>query len=265
MFPDFPQAVFIQTRTGCNSDCVICPSKKAFQKFGFQEMENTLFEKILDDLSDNYKGQIGLYLHFEPLLDERLFDFIDLAKKRCPLSSVEISSNGALLDKEKQKKLSGSKVDLVYFNFNGGSKEVYEQQMKGLNFERSLKNIKDFRKIYSGKIRINFVLTNDNFHQKEEVRKLFPFPDFEVIDCYWAVNRVGNVLINKPSDAKTRFSDDCKQLEMNLPILATGDVILCCNDWMREVVIGNVRNENLLNLWRSHKKHYNYEICRRCF
>lgn len=264
-FPNFPSAVFIQTRTGCTSDCVICPHQKSFKKFGLEVMKREFFEKILNDLTPEYSGQIGLYLQFEPLLDSRLFDFIDLAKKMCPKSLVMISSNASLLNEEKAKKLVDSKIDVVYFNVNGATKETYEKQMRGLNFETMVKNINNFRKIFNRTIRINFILSNDNVFEKEMINDLLP--GCEIINDYWAVNRAGNVEINKPKDEKTRFNEsgECNQLNINLPILANGDVILCCNDWMREVVVGNVYNENLLDIWQSDKKHLNYDLCKKCF
>ncbi|MBU1167707.1 radical SAM protein [Patescibacteria group bacterium] len=266
MFPKYPQAVFIQTVSGCTSDCVICPEKKTFARFGKQKMSKELYEKILNDLTIDYPGQVGLYLHFEPLLDERVFDFLRLAKKKCPKSSVEISSNASLLDKENAHKLSESGIDLVHFNVNGATKKTYEKQMRGLNFENMLKNINYFRKVYDKPIKINFVLSNDNLHEKDMVADIFP--GCEIVNDFWAVNRAGNVEINKSEANNTRFRDEknsCNQLEMNLPILATGEAILCCNDWMRTAIVGDVNKENVLDVWQSSKRHYGYDICDKCF
>jgi radical SAM protein with 4Fe4S-binding SPASM domain len=58
-------------------------------------------------------------------------------------------------------------------------------------------------------------------------------------------------------------------------ILASGDVVLCCMDWRRQVVLGNAGRQSLRNIWngesyrrirRLHIEGRDGEIslCRRC-
>jgi len=42
-------------------------------------------------------------------------------------------------------------------------------------------------------------------------------------------------------------------------ILFNGDVVLCCMDWKRKVVLGNVRSQSIEKIWNSRK----YEAVRK--
>lgn len=119
-----PKAVFIQTQTGCNSNCVMCPNAQIMKEKPFLRMEEWVYKKIIDELSLlNYKGQIGLYLMFEPLLDKTIFEKINYAKEKCPLSTIVISTNASVLKKEITEELINSKIDIIYFNVNGMTKK----------------------------------------------------------------------------------------------------------------------------------------------
>lgn len=60
----------------------------------------------------------------------------------------------------------------------------------------------------------------------------------------------------------------------NLQITFTGDVILCCNDYFRKHVFGNVTDESLLDIWKKpnyaklrreiRRGIYRLPICRKC-
>jgi len=235
-----PQAVYIQTRTDCNNTCSICPQPKAFKRFGLQKMTKKLFDKIIFDLVErDYNGLIGIFLQQEPLLDDRLFEFIEMAN--CSMASVEISTNGILL-KGNMEKLKNSSVDRIYFNY--GAIKHGKTPASIINYVNELAKYK--------RVIVNYpVLENDN------IKSLFPKC---YVENFWASNRGGNVKSVRHTN-KTKFSDrNCQQLN----IVATGDVILCCNDYMRENVFGNAKDENVIDIWKNISKNFDYPICHKC-
>lgn len=261
-----PEAVFLQTINRCNARCVICPYKDTYMHAAAEVMSLELFKKILDDLTPAYGGHIGLYLHYEPLLDSRLPELITLAKERCPLSCVALSTNAALLDEELGDRLCRSPLDLITFNVNGGTKETYEKMMPPLKWDRTINNIKQFLKKYKKNKDINFIKTNDNVHESELLKEIFPA--VKIVDQYWAVNRGGSVEINKPTDVKNRFKSGlkkCSQLSTNVSVTCDGSILLCCNCWKREVVLGNANDLSIIDAWDHNPlKHYHHAVCSRC-
>jgi len=240
MIKQNPQAVYIQTRTDCNNFCSICPQEKAFNKFGLQKMTKKLFDKIIFDLVEqDYEGLIGIFLQQEPLLDDRLFEFIEMANSS--KASVEISTNGILL-KDNMEKLKASSVDRIYFNY--GAIKHGKTPASIINYVNELAKYK--------RVIVNYpVLSNEN------IKGLFPKC---YVENFWASNRGDNVKSVCHTN-KTKFADrNCQQLN----IVANGDVILCCNDYMRENVFGNAKDENVIDIWREIPKHFDYPICQKC-
>ena len=248
----FPKAVFLQTKNTCNSRCIICPYKDVYASVEPQEMDINLYKKILDDLTPEYDGQIGFYLHYEPLTDSRLQELIDLAKQKCPLCQTWISTNAGLLTHD-------VRCDVVCLNINGGTKEVYEKQMPPLKWETMIENVTNFLKIHQGRVYINFVKTKDNDGTQQNLKDLF---HLEIVDDYWATNRGGSVDVNVDQSSLTRFKN-CREFETNLPILHDGTILLCCNCWQGEVVVGDANTDNVLEVFNKQKDH-NHDICRRC-
>jgi MoaA/NifB/PqqE/SkfB family radical SAM enzyme len=261
-----PESVFLQTMNKCNSLCVLCPYKDTYIHSPTEYMPIELFIKILGDLTPEYSGHIGLFLHYEPLLDSRLPELITLAKEMCPMSCVAISTNAALLNDENIDRICSSPLDSITFNVNGGTKETYEKMMPPLKWETTIGNIKKFLKKYKNRKDINFTKTNENFNESELLKEIFP--DVKIEDQYWAVNRGGSVKINKPPDVKNRFKysiKKCKQLSSNLSITCDGSILLCSNCWKREVVLGNAHSLSIIDVWNNNPlKHYNHTVCKNC-
>ena len=161
-------------------------------------------------------------------------------------------------------------LDEVCLDINAGTKETYEKVMPPLKWDTVIKNAQEFVKIYKitqkeGNIYINFVKHDFNKDEAKELQKLFP--DIVIYDRYWATNRAGEHMdVKVPKDAFTRLSEfgECIELETNLPILYDGTTLLCCFDWRRRAVIGNVKDTHVLDLWHSPKKHKFYDICKVC-
>ncbi len=57
-----------------------------------------IVRSVLSTLGEyNFQGVIAFHTYNEPLIDPRLFQFIDTARRECPRSSVHICSNGFYL------------------------------------------------------------------------------------------------------------------------------------------------------------------------
>ena len=259
-FPDF---LSLQTNNWCNARCTICPWKDTHGKEKYQEMPMELIEKILTDITTAYAGWVSLCFHQEPLTDHRIGDIIGLARKKCPMARVLVLSNGSLLTEEKRKILKENPPDRFGISVAGGTKETYEKIMVPLKWEDTIQKIKDFLADTNVKeFYINYVKVFDNADEWEELQKIFP--NVYINHRNWATNRAGVVEVATPQSINAR---PCVYLAMfdNIPILYDGDILLCCNLWLREVVLGNAWNDNVLEVFNySPLRHMNHEVCKRC-
>ena len=75
--------VEIETNTGCNRRCRICPVHDEPRPEG--EMGWPLYTRILDELAGlGFKGRLSPVFYNEPLLDPRLADLMRAARERRP-------------------------------------------------------------------------------------------------------------------------------------------------------------------------------------
>jgi len=108
------KSISIETCSICNRKCSFCPvDQDTSQK---EMMRDELFNKILAELRElNFHGEIGLSNYGEPLLDERLAEFIARIKANLG-SKITISTNGDFLTREKFGELVSAGVDILHIS-----------------------------------------------------------------------------------------------------------------------------------------------------
>jgi MoaA/NifB/PqqE/SkfB family radical SAM enzyme len=233
------KAILIQTIDLCNRSCAFCPNKYDLRKSG-AKMTTEVFEKVLADLhSMHYCGRISPYLMNEPLLDSRIFDMIARIRELFPENVVSLNTNGDALmaSTSVSERLVGSGVDAVLIS-------CYDQEAE---FERLSKFVRDlasrFPKVllddYGSPVRIR----ERNGRMNLRVRWV---P--EALPSFW--NRGGNAPNPVPTHSMAAIGE-CRFPRRKMYINYKGEAVLCCSDWRFEVVLGNVRDATLAQIWRG--------------
>lgn len=186
-------------------------------------MSENVWKKIIDELCEiRYRGKISPYFYGEPLLDKRLCSLISYARKKCPLSFIQLNSNGDFLTEKLLLDLIKSGVDKIlvtnYYSvgFKKKSRSVIKKQTERLE--------------YISKKYPQFV-------------KLRNWRNIEF------VNRIG--LIRR--GINPRKNEPCLHPCFQLVIDWQGNVILCCNDYYSECILGNVTNGSILDIWKTQR------------
>ena len=140
-------------------------------------MKEELFKKIIKQIEELEVPSIKLNWRGEPLLNPKILEFIDLAKK-AGVIEVSINTNATTLDEKKAEKLINSGLDQIIFSFDGGSKKTYEKMRPGRfkdnKFDIIYENIK------------NFCL------KKKELNKVFPITKIQMVMTKTTRNEVGS-------------------------------------------------------------------------
>ncbi|MCB0750194.1 MAG: glycosyltransferase, partial [Ignavibacteriae bacterium] len=271
-----PEAIFIQLHTHCNAECINCPFEFTYNKIHQNgRMSESTWKKILTDLINmDYSGQVGFYLHHEPLIDKTLFDKIkDINEKT--KAYVVLSTNGQLLNEENILKLIKSKPKKVHLNINSGNKKEYEESMKGLHFETTINNCTNF--IEKAKDIIDIEI-NCPIIEGFDVNSLKSiFPQVKVNLDYWANSRGGLLTQFYKENKGSRFKGEnyCTQPSQNFNILFDGSVVACCMDWMHETKkdFMNINNSSIIEVYNVVKKiekqfikgdYSKYNMCNAC-
>ncbi|MBN1982136.1 MAG: glycosyltransferase [Chitinivibrionales bacterium] len=276
---DFPAEIQIETNTECNARCIMCPYQEVSKELPAVTMSVELYEKILRECSSHKSlRRIEPFLNNEPFTDPRIVDWIALARKMVPHAALTITTNGSLLTPPVADRLIQSGLNAIWFSFNGATRQTYEKIM-GLSFDRVRGNI-DY--LLSIKPKELAVFTNmiDTAPMQGEIEEAIQHWRSRGVQSGSSpfVNRAGNVT-NFDSLNRRKLSvlpsRICELLFYKMCIASSGDVLLCCMDWRRQVVLGNVGKQTLSEIWNGQiyrqyrHRHENWcsdrlRLCDRC-
>ncbi len=250
---DYPAAVSIETYSKCNAKCNFCPypeMDKNGDRVGTR-MSKKLFRKIIADLGgipSDHSFNINLSRVNEPLLDKRIFEFIDYIGEHLPQCTVGFPSNGSTLSKRNIEKLAAlPNFTSLSISINATDADSYKAAM-GLDFDRTVKNLDTLHAMCrSGEVGFKVWLTAVlGAEQKVDVEWCKErYPGFN-LSIYEATNWFG-LTDNATGDPRVAVGS-CKDW-YQIHILADGNEALCCYDALGRHGEGNAKDVHLLDLF----------------
>lgn len=209
-------------------------------------MDMVLFRRIVDDASSIGIRLVNLNIYGEPLLDSMLFERVVYCKDKG--MEVQFTSNGTLLDEEKIRKLVDSRIDRVYFSFDGGSKDTYEDIRKGANFGEVWTNITKLSKM-GGRPEIITVTVLQTRNLDEESRIRAMWAGIADKSQFWPVDN-RRILGKLKAEG---LSWPCHRIFKDANVLSSGLMALCCLDYEGQEILGDTKVETLKKIWNSDK------------
>lgn len=183
-------------------------------------MQESLFYQIIDSLlafDPNYSGKISPHLYGEPLLDERLEEFILYCKEKFPKASVELFTNGCFLNLDRYLSLKQAGVDIFRIS-------QHEPTPPPTLMETLSRIQADYPELYTVAYNVEYLSEYKmNRGGLIDVATL-PLPDKHFARC-------------------VTYRD--------LTIDVHGNVILCCNDYFGKHVFGNLNDNSVQYIWES--------------
>ena len=243
-FLDLLKTVHIETRTRCNSTCSYCSANPKFDRREDSSMPEETYRRIIDGLAEiKYNKRVSPYCNNEPLLDENIYSYIAYAKEKLPEATIELKTNGTVLDEKKLKQLFDSGLDKLYVNDYQVSDRLSER-LSGL-YDK-------YKNLYKGKLSFGRSLYSDQTGR---------------------INRAGN------NPAQAELSEP-KQYFCYRPFEMTvfsvdGRMTSCSNDFYLENNIGNINDASLKELFTGDRvqalrrslldnDRSSFTACRRC-
>jgi len=223
----------------CNRRCDFCPwSNPEWRSSHFQNVTDNngilhlpteVYEGVMKDLNKvGFKGGI-IYSGFsESFLYKHIEEVIKISKEQCPESRIEMITDGDFLT-----------VDKLNTVFEAGltrlDVSVYDGPDKVKPFED---------------LRVEAGLNKEQFHIRE--RWYAPEENFGIAGLN---NRAGasimpEINVNK-LDAPLKRK--CFYPFYQIMVDFDGAVLLCNNDWDKRLILGNVKETSILDIWNSKK------------
>ncbi|GAB7023756.1 radical SAM/SPASM domain-containing protein [Salidesulfovibrio brasiliensis] len=277
--PTFPRAVQIQTTSLCNARCLFCGYVDTYKDLPQGHMDDDLFKKIADECCSNYVGRVSTYLMNEPLVDPKQAERLAyLNRHRKFVTKTKINTNGALMTPDVSEALIDSGLRHLWVSVQGYSEETYRKSMnlsltKVLDNIDALLDLKEKKNAKLPKVSVTTLDTKLVHDELDYARKHWADRDVK-FKIHSLDNRRGTDLSDLAM-AKPKPKRNCDLFLKQAYVLYNGDMIICCHDWRRTVVLGNVGEQSIKEIWNS--KHFkdiireyqagdfsNCEVCRTC-
>lgn len=270
-----PKNIVVEINNTCNLDCPMCGTQKAKRKKG--EMSLELFEKIIKRIEKLGYRTIAIHTVGEPFFYSKLPEVFGICKKH--KLKLTLTTNGLLLDKHMNliKRFTGT-VSRIKFSVDGATKETYEKLRKGGDFGRLIRNlelISDYNRSVKKAERIftflHATIGRGNFSEIPLFFKVFKnFFSNEDIRFGFITNLTScheEGVYYKAStiyaDKVTRLRVPCKLLWCQTHILCNGDVSACCRDYNGELIVGNILDKPIADIWKNSRYEHYRDIHRR--
>ena len=279
----FPKYFLIETVNTCNARCIMCGID--FDKKRTQLMTDSLFKKVLDEISENvdYVEKVQIYYDCEPLIDKKLHLKIkDLKSIR--VKTTNIATNASILFPKRSQELIEANLDEIYITIDSMKKEIFESIRVRLNFDEVLKNTLDFIKIRNKlnsklNIRLQMISLKNNLGEEKYFqdywKKKLNINDDIVIH---KAHNWGKVIDDRKLIGDTNINYiPCSTLWSNFCIHVDGSVGMCSVDPIQgsENSLGNLNSKTIKEIWNDDKvekmremhlngKRSNHKLCNGC-
>lgn len=114
LFNKWVETIEIEAFSYCNRNCWFCPNSSIDRKSNNSYLDFETYKSILNDLSSiGFSGQLSFSRYNEPFSDERIFDYISLARKILPKVRIHSNTNGDYLSFDMLEKATKSGLDSI--------------------------------------------------------------------------------------------------------------------------------------------------------
>ncbi|ADQ45929.1 Radical SAM domain protein [Caldicellulosiruptor kronotskyensis 2002] len=266
---DTPFLVQIFPIYACNLRCSYCIYSIPKSQHGYISskiaMDMDIYKKYIDEIA-NFPNKLKM-LRFagigEPLLHKDIAEMVRYAKMKNIAESVDIVTNGLLLNRELSLSLINAGLDRLRISIQGVSKEKYKSLARiDIDFNQFVENLKFFyRNRGSTKVYIKII---DCALENEEEKKFFEiFGDIcDFIAIEHLTPAVQEIDYSRLTGKKTLDmtqngtplleANICPQPFYMMQINPDGNVVPCCS-FSYPTIVGNATVESILDIWNGLK------------
>lgn len=272
----FPLTVHIDPCNICNFKCIFCPTadvellKEVNRKACIMNVE--LFRKVIDDLSVMLKRKtsvihcIHLYKDGEPLLNPLFCDMVRYARRNGVAKVLSTTTNGSQITDELASELVSCGLDNIRISIehvnNQGYRNICRSQHSYDEILQKVRLLYDTKRKQKSKLNILVKITDTGFSaiELEKFHNDFrPFCDQTKVDTLmgWSDSSRKDFTLGKMPktgmDGTTRLHDQiiCPDPFSKLSVNTDGTVSVCCVDWSHGLIMGNVCENSMEEIWNG--------------
>lgn len=257
----YPSHLQIEIVAGyCPAKCVMCPIDDSPRR---QIMSTITFEQILTKFLP-YIGHLKFTtIHGlgEPLVDKDIVSKVQIAKS-LGFPSIGFATNAAFLDEQVSKNLITAGLDTIIFSIDGVEKQTHESIRIGIDFEEVVSNVIKFidlrNELGTTKIIVRMIRQELNSSEWPSYQEFWTnrldsnFGDqVSVFDVHnWGG---GEIHTNTLKACNSGNPIICTDIYERFIVYADGNTGFCCGDDKGWFKLGNVLNEDPIDIYNSSK------------
>ena len=262
-----PFVVFVDPASSCNFKCTFCPTghRDMIDETGrFQGvMKLDVFKKVVDDLAafDKPIKVLRMYKDGEPFLNKRLADMVAYAKQSKFIDYIDTTTNGTFLSPDRIGPVLEAGIDKINISVDGMTEETYVQ-FTGFKFDFKT-FVQNVKWLYDNKgncevvVKIPGELITEAQRQEffdtfgDHCDRIFVenfapcWPEFDVEE------HTGIKITKGIYQQEIGGTDTCPYIFYGYSVNADGLVSSCFLDWGRKLIIGDVRQQSMKEIWNS--------------
>lgn len=246
--------ITVENSTHCGAKCVMCPR----DEFGdtWSHMDDALFRDAIDQAVELGLKYVGLSGFGDCFMDPNYETKLRYVRDNYPHVRLFTGTTGHLLH-EKNIGTIAELFDTIKVSFYGHSKQTYEAVHRGvLKFENVSANIRRLCE-FSGEKRphviLQYLVLPENEHEVEPWIEYWETLADEVLvwrpHNFGGADSIEEIAFQADASQQSDLAKSCGRPFKGDPSIRTnGDVTVCCFDFNRKMVIGNLKDATLLDI-----------------
>lgn len=286
----FPEVIRIEPSATCNLSCIHCPTG-TYKNPIKGNMTKKLFLQVKDEIAKEYIRVVVLYMGGEPFINKDFF-FMVKELKKINIPFIKTVSNGMLLNEVMITDIVESNLDSIEFSLDGLTARMNDFIRKNSKHQVVIDNVKkllELKILKNSNINISISSTQFKYIDADGVLKSSKsnwleqefkhYLDQGLIKINytdaikWSDMKLDTDIFDVIEDKTDKITNFCDHVINTFTIRYNGDIVPCCYDLTSQLIMGNIKNNTLKNIWNNDKyiklrksiyeKEF-YSICKKC-
>ena len=258
-----PLKLHLEPTSVCNLRCPMCPQAIDAVKGDTGYIDLDLYRKIVDEAA-KFTLEINMFFRGEPLLHRRMSELLRYGSQK--RVRMHVNTNATMLRDREARMLIEDGATKVTISFDGPDKATYEVMRKGAKYEVTLQNVRNFLALVKEyrengrptpytvmQVILPYDATRSGPELPAHMRDLLTGLPVDEWDPIWPHGWAGIMQENQTVETQPYGENyhPCNWLWKSLAIYWDGRVASCCADFSADQVIGDLREQSLMEIWNG--------------
>ena len=258
--PEFPITLQLELINRCNLSCVMCYTTN--HKTPKETLDIGTVRKMMQEAKQYKLPALMIGMGAESLLYKDIRSLVEAAQD-AEVMDIFFATNGVLLNESMAEFLVKKQVARCWISLDAATPETFKK-IRGKDeldkIEANIRRLVEIKRREKSKLpnlRVSFCVQEHNFHERaafvEKWKDTVDHIDFQQLTDFKFLDELmetGDVVQKPEVPANVDLERPVCQYPFNsLNVWSSGDVTPCCNFYGKSLVVGNVREQSLKEIW----------------